>query len=328
MAKTSIETCKKEIESINNCQFEFLKRWRVKTHTFIKVHCTHCNNDIEVERSSFIKNCNKGNGCKYCSGRAYNPHVKRYEIESLSEEYEFLTNIDEITKRRETNVWVKHKCCGYEFKTNMNSLVKYHPCKRCSKIERLTEDNLNKYIDENCNGEYCLVDFNNAKNVHNNAIFSHTSETCMAKGKPFSMTINNFKKGQRCPYCKSSKGEERITNWLNSRNISYEYNKPISEECKKKRALPFDFILSDNVIIEYDGFQHYENGLFNSFDVNERISTDIIKDEYCRNNGITLYRIPYTKLDEIDDIMERILNDDQQLYQELMDEVQRLRRFK
>ena len=62
-----------------------------------------------------------------------------------------------------------------------------------------------------------------------------------------------------------------------------------------------------NIYVEYDGEQHFkevsvwggEKGL------KERIRRDFIKDEFCRNNKIKLFRISY--LDNIEEKIKEII---------------------
>ena len=68
----------------------------------------------------------------------------------------------------------------------------------------------------------------------------------------------------------------------------------------------FDFyVVNKNIAIEYDGIQHFEPI---SFGTNKSETTkleklnavrlhDNIKNDYCKNNGILLIRIPYTSTD-------------------------------
>ena len=54
-------------------------------------------------------------------------------------------------------------------------------------------------------------------------------------------------------------------------------------------------------LIEYDGIQHFKPGMFNGTEedfVNTQIR-DKQKNEYCKENGIPLIRIPYTYLDKL-----------------------------
>ncbi len=67
----------------------------------------------------------------------------------------------------------------------------------------------------------------------------------------------------------------------------------------KDRLLKFDFYLTDyDILIEYDGEQHFENnGLFGAFNTEEKLKKqkeyDTIKNNWCKNNNKKLIRISY-----------------------------------
>ena len=100
-----------------------------------------------------------------------------------------------------------------------------------------------------------------------------------------------------CPFCKESKGEKIIKNFLIDNNISFEQQKKF-DDCKYKLKLPFDFYLSElNICIEYDGLQHYKcikifGGEKNFNLIKKR---DEIKNDYCEKNNINLIRIKYNE---------------------------------
>ena len=84
------------------------------------------------------------------------------------------------------------------------------------------------------------------------------------------------------------------------------------DDCKKKRTLPFDFYIPLlNLLIEYDGAQHFESPeIFGGEEgLQERQENDKIKNDYCSKNGIKLVRIPYTHFDQIETILEFVLED-------------------
>lgn len=60
--------------------------------------------------------------------------------------------------------------------------------------------------------------------------------------------------------------------------------------------MAFDFYLpNENILIEYDGEQHFKKYRFekNENSLKERIIKDNIKDNYCRDKNINLIRINY-----------------------------------
>lgn len=97
--------------------------------------------------------------------------------------------------------------------------------------------------------------------------------------------------------CKSSKGEEKIINYLISNKIKYEYQKKF-EELKNQNYLPIDFYLPDyNLCIEYDGIESFEILKEN----------DSKKDYFCQSMGINLLRISYYDFDIIESIIGEFL---------------------
>lgn len=115
-------------------------------------------------------------------------------------------------------------------------------------------------------------------------------------------------KNDRCEKCslKMSKGEVVIQEYLQKNNIIFKTQFRF-EDCKDKRALPFDFYLPDeNIAIEFDGLQHFEP--INWFGGEERFEEgkrkDKIKDEYCKNHNIKLIRIPYWEFENIENILK------------------------
>lgn len=131
----------------------------------------------------------------------------------------------------------------------------------------------------------------------------------------FTTSLKHFKQhgGQSCPQCyrKESVGERRIRQWLENNNIIYVSEKWF-DDCRDKNPLPFDFYLpTKNIIIEFDGKQHFEETHFFS-NQNKEINSitsytqyhDIIKNEYCKSNNINLIRIPYTQINNIETILK------------------------
>lgn len=105
-----------------------------------------------------------------------------------------------------------------------------------------------------------------------------------------------------CGCLKSSFGEKKIAELLNSSNIrykkEYEFKDLLSESLVPLR---FDFALLDSEnkvtrIIEYDGEQHYldkPNQFWSNDSLARRKKRDAIKNQYCFSHNIPIVRIPY-----------------------------------
>lgn len=122
----------------------------------------------------------------------------------------------------------------------------------------------------------------------------------------------NQKRG--CLKCREkSKGETQIQNILDVMNISYIPFK-IFDNCKDSNHLIFDFFLPNhNLIIEYDGQQHYViNNHFHQNDIEKfllALNRDRIKNDYAVKNKISLLRISYLEDKKIEAIIIKAIHD-------------------
>jgi very-short-patch-repair endonuclease len=130
-----------------------------------------------------------------------------------------------------------------------------------------------------------------------------------SKNHTYETTIDSYIRGTRCSICRASKGEQYIVKFLKDYQIKFVKEKTF-KDCKNEKTdgiFRFDFFLLDyNLIIEYDGKQHFEEvEFFNSLE--EIQSSDLQKNDFCYKNNINLIRIPYWCLENIDFILKTIL---------------------
>ena len=84
---------------------------------------------------------------------------------------------------------------------------------------------------------------------------------------------------------------------LISNNINFEKEKtfPNCQYPVTQGLCRFDFNLPDyNIIIEYDGEQHYVGWGKNYRELEDIQERDAYKTQWCQDNNIPLIRIPYT----------------------------------
>lgn len=95
--------------------------------------------------------------------------------------------------------------------------------------------------------------------------------------------------------CMSSRGEEKISKYLSSKDIYFTKGK-FFPDLVYNGVLKFDFELFDqnynSHLIEYQGIQHYEKQT-SGFGDQQREITDQMKKDYCSKNNIPLYEIRY-----------------------------------
>ena len=156
---------------------------------------------------------------------------------------------------------------------------------------------------------------NRSKNTHGDkydyskTIYKGTGEKveilCPEHGTFFQDPFEHIN-GCGCPRCHESRGERRIRLFLLHNKVTFipEYR---FSDCVDKKPLPFDFYLPDlNIVIEYQGLQHYQPferwGGQVMLDYVKR--HDTIKREFCNKNGIRLEEIKYS--DNIEDRLKSI----------------------
>jgi very-short-patch-repair endonuclease len=130
---------------------------------------------------------------------------------------------------------------------------------------------------------------------------------CSEHGK-FRQTPHKHLLGNGCPTCNSSSvGERIIKKFLDENEIDYKREKTF-EGCKLKRLLRFDFYIHRfNLIIEYDGPQHFKtNSLFGEENFKNTQKRDTIKNQYCEQNKIRLERIKHTSPSRIQKRLQQI----------------------
>ena len=103
-----------------------------------------------------------------------------------------------------------------------------------------------------------------------------------------------------CGCLKSSFGEQQIEKILKEQNLSYQKEFTFSDLVSENNIpLRFDFAVFENdkllYLIEYDGEQHYQDKTSKIWtdSLEKRQKRDKIKNQYCLDNNINLYRIPY-----------------------------------
>lgn len=176
------------------------------------------------------------------------------------------------------------------FEQTPNNHLKGGHCENCSFIKR----------------RHNFIFIEKAKKVHGdkydyslvNYITSHIKiDINCEKHGVFKQTPHNHLKGHGCPACNQSKGEEKVSEFLKSKNIIF-LPQHRFKDCVDKIPLPFDFYLPDyNTCIEFNGIQHYKpKEYFGGEDgFKNQQKKDKIKSQYCKEKNITLLIIKYNE---------------------------------
>ncbi len=110
--------------------------------------------------------------------------------------------------------------------------------------------------------------------------------------------------------------------WLEANGVQFQREKSFPNLVNRKtnRPLRYDFFIPDyDLLIEYDGEQHFQPISFTNESVQETEKKyieckvrDEMKNNYAKNNGYQLLRIPYNKFDNIENILRNHINIDRQ----------------
>lgn len=228
--------------------------------------------------------------CSYCyNGNAISPIDYAKLFSKLSHgEYKQLTPYHRSSEK----IKVKHIKCGYTYWINPTEFTRAgHRCPKCFGNQRKTIYQFKKEVNRLTNGEYECIS-KTYKNNRTPVIVKH--KLC---GHTYKVNPHDFVEGNRCPFCRQSKGEKFVQKILDLYNIRYRIQKRF-EWCRRSNGsyLPFDFYLPDyNLCIEYDGVQHYKpvryfGGLKK---LKSQQNRDSFKNNKCLEHDVSVLRIPY-----------------------------------
>lgn len=253
------------------------------------------------------------NGCQYCIGRNLpNWYIKK-EIEDKYPQYNVVS--DYIGMSKSLTCYCKKHNATF---THAAKYIFYEGrgCKDCeherrSSACRLPDEVIVQRVHE-ANPDIEIISLDNYTTGE-----SHIPLRCKKCGyewhSPYSSVIVNQ---TQCPACSwGYKGEQQLIKILSSLNLKF---KPqyIIDECKNKRALPFDNSLLDEddkliCLFEYYGEQHYSP--IEYFGGEEKfkdtIYRDGIKQNYCKEHNIPLLIIPYWEYDNMDNLVQDFIKE-------------------
>ena len=118
---------------------------------------------------------------------------------------------------------------------------------------------------------------------------------CITCGTSWNAPVSKRAHGRGCPVCASSRGEKTIKDILIKHGINFKQEKTVFVS-EYKKSFYFDFFVSPDLFIEYDGEQHFEARTYfkGKTGLKQTIRRDTIKNQYCKDNHFYLLRIPYT----------------------------------
>jgi len=265
-----------------------------------------CNKDNHIWSVSYTNFVNSETGCPKCSGKIkLSQEIAEKNILERCKEIN-CTLLDKVDyKNNKTRFKLKCNKDNHIWETTYYNFVNSKKgCPKCKGNLKLTQEQAEEKVFNRCK----IMNYN----LLNSFNYTTNSKTvlklkCNKDNHIWNPTYYNFiNKNSNCPKCNSSKGELRIESFLKDNKLEYKTQK-IFKDCKNIGYLKFDFYIPKyNTCIEFDGIQHFKS--FNFFGgikkLNENIKRDNIKKLYCKNNNITLIRIPYYEINNIENILK------------------------
>lgn len=231
-----------------------------------------------------------GKGCPKCGGSMLKSH-EQY-VDELKLKNPLIIVLGQYINCKTK---IMHKCLvhDYEWETTPSDVLSGKMCPMCrgEKIRNKLVKSCEEYISEVSTINKDIIVLGQYVNAR-----TKIKHKCLVCGLEWDAIPDDILHGGGCPHCNDkSIGEKMIAIWLDNNSIQYERQKAF-DDCRYKKPLPFDFYLpNSNILIEYNGIQHYKPieyfGGKNKFE--SQIKRDNIKREYCKQNNIFLFEIPY-----------------------------------
>ena len=279
----------KEIYDLVGNEYTLLDTY-VNNKTKIQVKHNKCGHTYKVTPNAFTN----GSRCPYCRAKANgeakrktNTEFQQEVFDLVGNEYIFLdTYVNNMTKIR-----VKHTKCGKIYEVTPANFLSGHGCPYCSGKAKKTDDQFQQEVYDLVGDEYTFLD----TYINSKVKLRVKHNKC---GRIYEVTPTDFfNKHSRCPYCNSPKGETLITKILDTLNIKYESQETF-DDLKDIQPLSYDFYVpSQNILIEYQGIQHYEPidyfGGDHAFKLQQK--HDKMKLDYAKTHHYNLITVPYTE---------------------------------
>lgn len=305
----------KELDEIWKGQLIALTSYGRNMSEKVLIRCNNCDNEFSASPMHLL--AKKPTGCPEC---AKNKRKKKLtltkeqileKVKNEDKDYEIIDWLEYKTTR--DKVIFKHKSCGNTFDMTVNNFLSGQRCpkhrgehKGCFK----NKDH-NHYIQKMS----LAHDYNEYKVLEQiesaNKKFKILHKKC---NHTYLVSAQKFIDGRRCPNCANiinSKPIKQIKLYLEEHGIEFESEKSFDDLRSPitNYKLRFDIYLPDfNSIIEYDG--EFHDQVIKSKNNKEKLRKqklyDAIKNKYCQDNKIKLYRINYREKDKIKDILDSI----------------------
>lgn len=287
---------------VKNPNIEILGKYNGAKHKIL-CRCMICNCQWYATPDNLLY----GKGCPKCADKS------KKEKQRKSHE-EFIRNLKEINANiivlgtyinNSTKLLCKCSIDGYEWYATPRNLLSGYGCPKCGGSINKTHSDFIKEMNLRFPDIEILGEYVNCK----------TKLLCRCKicNHTWYAIPSNLLSGIGCPNCNKSHGERKIDIFLSKYNIENIPQKRFDDLIGNSgKCLSFDFYIPKyNILIEYQGIQHYEPVRFGSISLDQAKNNfkiqqiyDNFKRGYAKLHNIQLLEIPYWDFDNIEQILE------------------------
>jgi hypothetical protein len=288
-----------DIETIDNC------------NTVIPISCINCKrseNELYIFSQSINNHFNNQTGCPKCNRSEHWTEqrcIKAAEEKNLEGHYSY--NVAEFIHIKNGDSIININCLfcekdGYDQHTFSYSVGDHftnnYGCPRCRKILKWNYDRVLEELPRLPKSFTVFFDYSNIKSHMIENANSPLPITCLICNNPFRRTVaGHILRHEGCTYCKKSKGEKFIYNYLKINKIEFDDQTRVLGY--NGNYFRYDFVINYRditIVIEYDGIQHFQIRDYwqtqETFD--EARKRDIYKQNVALKEGKKVIRIDYT----------------------------------
>lgn len=311
------------------------KYWDWNKNTLNPYHINKCSDKkiwmkcIDKDyHESYETTCYKftiGARCPYCSSRKTHPKdsfaqwgIDKFGNDFLEKYWSDKNTLNPWKVSQQCNKKAWFKCNKIHYHDDYYTLISdFYSGKRCGYCGK---SNFKVHINDSFGTLYPEIakqwdyEKNNKSpyevNPHSNYKYWFICESCNESYLTSLASITKRIEPTKCTNCSNlSLGEKYIIEYLNNKNIDFYYDEVYFKDlvgCGGGKMRP-DFILpSYKVWIEFDGAFHYRDFYHDgSFETQQE--NDKIKDEYAKEHGYKMIRIPYWEINKISNILDEKL---------------------
>lgn len=261
------------------------------------IKCNKCGSVYTLQQASHFLDKSKKKICRKCIPRDDTIEVG-HKIQYIFDHTKKISLLNQYIKITD-DLEIRCNHCGKTFKRKPRVLLKSQMCPYCESYSCFkTKEVFIQELNEKYGQEYTLI--GDYLGTNTNTLFKHNDCGFIFQNKP-----HNILKKAPCPKCKrfNSKGELAIKKILDKHEIHYESQKRFE---KLSKTLSFDFFLpEENVLIEFQGEQHYHPIKY--FGGEEKFKKQIENDNkkriFCKNEKYKLLEISYQEINNIEKIL-------------------------